>query len=263
MFNQYEEMMNDPALDEWEEEEAMWERDFANELLSEINDYIKDKEVRSAELSVELSTWKTTRDEAATFLAEAEEARARQALAAKDAEFEAFKDQYNVMKSEYDELYAYDMAGTIDETQFERMLELEELYYEDQEIYEQFERERVQSLRDNQEKEYNNSKMALERVQADVTAIEREQTNQTEMNTANAEIQSDLEVEIAQLELDLKSLRGDEKDAMKDFIKNEGFKLDNARLAVKQGNKALIEIADRLATANDLLADAQADFNAK
>jgi hypothetical protein len=115
-------------------------------------------------------------DSAATFLAEAEENRARQALAVKDAEFEAFKDEYNVMKGEYDDLYALDMAGTITETQFERMIELEALYNEDIEIYQQFETERVASVRENQEKEYNNQRMAVDRLKTDVTAIENEVT---------------------------------------------------------------------------------------
>jgi hypothetical protein len=176
MFNQYEEMMNDPTMDEWEEEEAMWERDWADELLQEVNDFIGDQEARKDELFTELNDWKTTRDEAATFLAEAQEGAARQALAAKDAEFEAFKDEYNVMKGEYDDLYALDMAGTITETQFERMIELEALYNEDIEIYQQFETERVASVRENQEKEYNNQRMAVDRLKTDVTAIENEVT---------------------------------------------------------------------------------------
>ena len=80
MFNQFEEMMNDPALDYYEEEDAMWERDWAAELLEEVNDFISEQESRKQDLQAELNGWKATRDEAATFLAEAEENRARQAL---------------------------------------------------------------------------------------------------------------------------------------------------------------------------------------
>jgi hypothetical protein len=167
------------------------------------------------------------------------------------------------MKAEYDELYAYDVAGTITETQFERMLELEDLYHEDQEIYDQFERDRVESLRDNQAKEYNNSKMAVERLRADAAAIEKEQTDQTTENATNAAIAADLTVEIAQLEIDVRELRGDEKDSMKSYIKNEGFKLANAELAVRDGTRALTEIGGRLDAANVLLAAAEEDFAAK
>jgi len=223
--------------------------EWADELLSEVNDFIADQEDMKRGLQTELNDWKHTRDDAATFLAEAEESRARQALAVKDAEFESFKDEYNVMKSEYDELYGYDMAGTITETQFERMLELEALYYEDQEIYEQFERERVESLRANQEKEYNNAKMAVERLRADVVAIEREQTEQQEHIADQQEIVDQLVIDIAQLKQDVKSLKGTEKDDMKAYIKDQEFNEANAELAMNAGNRELNAIGDRLSTA--------------
>jgi hypothetical protein len=67
------------------------------------------------------------------------------------------------------------------------MLELEVVYLEDQEIFDQFETDRVAKVRENQEKEYNNSKMALDRLNADVTAIIKEQTaNQASIDASAA-----------------------------------------------------------------------------
>jgi hypothetical protein len=80
-----------------------------------------------------LNEYKTARDEAATFLAEAEENRARQALAIKNAELEEFQVEYNGLKEEYDDLYNLDSEGNLVEgsEDYLRMIELEGLYEAD------------------------------------------------------------------------------------------------------------------------------------
>jgi TolA-binding protein len=72
-----------------------------------------------------------------------------------------------------------------------------------------------------------------------------------------------LESEISQLKEDVKSLRGAEKDDMKAYIKSEENMLSLAELEVRQGNKATVEIGDRLVAAQDLLAEGQAEFDGK
>jgi hypothetical protein len=92
-----------------------------------------------------LTSWKQTRDDAATFLAEAEESRARQVLAVKEAELADFQVEYNSLKEEYDGLYAQEMSGAIGpgDADYERMLELEDTYHENQVVFDSMEAERV------------------------------------------------------------------------------------------------------------------------
>lgn len=86
------------------------------------------------------------------------------------AEFDAFKTEYNILKEEYDGLVAKDDDGTITRTETSRMEELVDLYEADQAKFDAFEEERIRAERDNMQKGWNNSRVALERTTAAATA---------------------------------------------------------------------------------------------
>jgi predicted nucleic acid-binding Zn-ribbon protein len=105
--------------------------------------------------------------------------------------------------------------------------------------------------------------MALDRITAEQTAANVEQATANTKKLDEQATFDKLTTDIAGFETDLRSLRGDEKDAMKAFIKVEKSKLNNARVAVSQADKALQEIGDRLEEIGGRLETAQGDFDTK
>jgi hypothetical protein len=93
-------------------------------------------------LQNEYDAQKTRQDGAETFLAEAEEKKAKFEMAAKKKAFDEFQTTYNTMKARYDALDAKENAGTITPQEVTEMADLRAKYDADKAKYDGFEQER-------------------------------------------------------------------------------------------------------------------------
>jgi DNA repair exonuclease SbcCD ATPase subunit len=212
--------------------EALAEMDNEQSRLDELNAFITNVQNRQTELTDNLKTQRGKQDEAATFLAEAEEKRAKQQMAEQQAIFEAFKQEYNVLKGEYDTIAAKEHDGTITDFEYARMDELQGLYEADKEKFDAFEEERVHKVRDNTEKEFNKEKNAVERMRTEVAAITAELAAQQTANTkANADFTT-LTTDITKLKNTLENLTvAADKETTQQKIRDKQRAKDNAEVA--------------------------------
>jgi len=102
----------------------------AEDRLTAIHTEIDNTTVYIMDLTTQLANIMVRKEDAAQFLAEAEETRAREQMAAQQAEFDEFKIEYNILKAEYDELEGKADAGTLTSADEARMDELEDMYTE-------------------------------------------------------------------------------------------------------------------------------------
>jgi len=138
--------------------------------------------VRENDLSMETTDMHNVQDGARTALADAEEAKAAAEIAIQEAAFNAFKQEYNTLKGQYDALAVKDDLGTATAADYGIMEGLEARYHQDKEIYDGFEADRLAKVKDQLEKQYNKAKMAVERARADKVVLDAAVTAQTAAN---------------------------------------------------------------------------------
>jgi len=144
-------------------------------------------QARQVELAAETKDMTKVQEEATTYLAEAEEARAAAQMAVQTAEFDAFKVFYNEGKSQYDALAEKDDLGTASDADYTLMASLEATYFANQAKFDDFEADRLQKEREQLEKGYNKEKMAAERMRAEVATLQAAATAAAAFNVTATE----------------------------------------------------------------------------
>jgi len=177
------------------------------------------------------------------------------------AEFDAFKTEYNILKEEYDGLVAKDDEGTITRAETTRMGELVGLYEADQAKFDAFEEERIRAERDNMQKGWNNSRVALERATAAAVAAKRLYDDQVALNAWNVTEQAAMKAEITKITESLTSITraADRAPVEANLAGVKEYEI-SLRIAINEGKKDIIPLEEAMHTTEAARVTAQGTF---